>query len=116
MADATPRTRQVRISLVIPARNEARNIGHVLRAVPPYIHEVVLVDGNSVDGTVEAARAARPDIRVVRQGRVGKGNALAAGFEVATGDYVVMIDADGSMDPEEIGLFIAALEAGADYA
>lgn len=105
-----------RVSVVIPTRNEARNVGHVLAALPSEVDEVVLVDGNSVDGTVDAARAVRGDVRVVQQARRGKGNALAAGFSAAGGDYIVMIDADGSMDPAEIRSFLAALDAGADYA
>src|SRR5919106_5810220 len=113
MADRPSRNK---ISVIIPTRNEARNIGFVLTALPPYIDEVVLVDGHSVDDTVAVARALRPDIVVVKQPRQGKGNALAAGFAAATGDYLVMIDADGSMDPAEISAFTAALDEGADYA
>lgn len=105
-----------RVSVVIPARNEAKNIPYVLNRLPRRIHEVILVDGNSVDDTIAVAQQHRPDIVVIRQSRRGKGNALAAGFAAATGDYVVMIDADGSMDPGEIPLFVAALDAGADYA
>lgn len=104
------------VTVVIPTKNEARNVGWVLERLPAEVTEVVLVDASSVDGTVEAARAVRPDVTVVSQTRRGKGNALAAGFEAATGDYIVMIDADGSMDPVEITAFIAALDAGADYA
>ncbi|MCL8026145.1 glycosyltransferase family 2 protein [Nocardioides bruguierae] len=104
------------VTVVVPARNEARNIGHVLERLPEGIDQVVLVDGSSRDDTVAVALAVRPDIEVVHQARRGKGNALAAGFEAATGDYIVMIDADGSMDPREIRRYIAALDAGADYA
>ncbi|GAA3398747.1 glycosyltransferase family 2 protein [Cryptosporangium minutisporangium] len=114
-AKLTERPTRHTISVVIPTMNEARNIPIVLGALPHYIDEVVLVDADSVDGTVEAALAVRPDTRVVRQTRRGKGNALAAGFEAATGDYVVMIDADGSMDPAEIEAFVAELDNGADY-
>jgi hypothetical protein len=74
------------------------------------------VDGNSVDGSVEVAREVLPEIRVVRQTRKGKGNALAAGFLAASGDIIVMFDADGSADPAEIPAFVAALVAGADFA
>jgi glycosyltransferase involved in cell wall biosynthesis len=104
------------ISVVIPARNEARNIGFVLENLPMGVDEVILVDGNSTDDTVAVARQHRPDILVVQQLRRGKGNALAAGFATATGDYIVMIDADGSMHPDEIGRFARALDEGADYA
>jgi glycosyltransferase involved in cell wall biosynthesis len=102
------------ISIVIPAFNEARNIASVLDALPP-VDEVIVVDGGSSDGTAEAARSARPDVVIIQQSRRGKGNALAAGFEAARGDYIVMLDADGSMDPAEIEVFIAALDRGADF-
>ena len=105
-----------RLSVVIPTLNEARNIVPVLAAIPCCVDEVILVDGHSVDGTVEMALAVRPDLVVVRQTRRGKGNALAAGIAAARGQYVVMLDADGSMDPAEIHSFVAALDAGADYA
>ena len=105
-----------RVSVVVPARNEARNLPHVLSRLPDGLHEVILVDGGSVDGTVEVAREVLPGIRVVHQTRRGKGNALACGYEAVTGDVVVMLDADGSADPAEIPAFVAALVGGADVA
>ena len=75
-----------------------------------------MVDGDSVDGTVQVAREILPDVVVVGQTRRGKGNALACGFMVATGDVIVMFDADGSADPAEIPVFVNALVAGADFA
>jgi glycosyltransferase involved in cell wall biosynthesis len=105
-----------RVSVVIPTLNEARNLPYVFDRLPAGLFEVVLVDGASTDGTVEVARALRPDVRVVRQTRRGKGNALACGFAACRGDIIVMIDADGSTDPREIPAFVAALLAGADYA
>jgi glycosyltransferase involved in cell wall biosynthesis len=104
------------VSVIIPARNEARNIGWVLDRLPALVDEVILVDGRSVDDTIAVALQHRADITVVRQSRRGKGNALAAGFEVAMCDFVVMIDADGSMDPEEIPDYLRPLTEGADYA
>jgi glycosyltransferase involved in cell wall biosynthesis len=105
-----------RVSVVIPARNEALNLPHVLDALPPGLHEVILVDGHSVDGTIEVAQRIRPDIKIVHQARRGKGNALACGFAEVTGDIIVMLDADGSADPDEIAAFVAALASGADFA
>ena len=108
--------RTPRVSVVIPALNEARNLPHVLAALPPDVFEVLVVDGESVDGTMEVARRLRPDVRVVHQTRRGKGNALTCGLTVARGDIVVTMDADGSNDPAEIPRFVAALLAGADFA
>jgi glycosyltransferase involved in cell wall biosynthesis len=105
-----------RVSIVVPALNEARNLPHVFARMPSNVHEVILVDGHSVDDTVAVARQLRPDVRVVMQSRKGKGNALACGFAVATGDIIAMIDADGSTDPGEIPRFVRALLDGADFA
>ena len=104
------------VSVVIPALNEARNIPHVFERIPQDVHEVILVDGFSVDGTVAVARELRPDVRILRQTRMGKGNAVACGVAAATGDIVAMVDADGSADPGEIPRFVEALLAGADFA
>jgi hypothetical protein len=110
------RTRMTEVSVVVPAMNEGQNIGHVLERLPEGLHEVILVDGNSHDDTVEAARRAYPQIRVLTQSGRGKGDAFRTGFAAVTGNLVVMLDADGSADPAEIPRFVAALEAGADFA
>jgi glycosyltransferase involved in cell wall biosynthesis len=102
------------VSVVIPAMNEERNIAWVLERVPPYVDEVLLVDGHSTDDTVPVARQVRPDVRVVPQRGCGKGAAMRTGFEAAVGDYVVVLDADGSMDPGEIDYYVAALDEGYD--
>jgi glycosyltransferase involved in cell wall biosynthesis len=109
-----PRPSRVGISLVIPALNEEHNIGWVLERIPDLVDEVILVDGASSDQTVAVSRAIRRDIRVVGQDRPGKGAALRAGFEAARGDVIVMIDADRSMDPCEIGRFIRLIRDGYD--
>lgn len=105
-----------RVSVVIPALNEARNLPHVFARLPDGLHEVILVDGHSVDETVAVARRLKPDVRVVMQTREGKGNALACGFTAATGDIIVMVDGDGSADPADIPRFVQALVDGADFA
>ncbi|GAA3007874.1 glycosyltransferase family 2 protein [Streptosporangium longisporum] len=104
------------VSVVVPAMNEAENLPHVFATLPSWIDEVILVDGNSVDDTVAVARSLRPGLRVVRQTGKGKGNALTEGFAAATGDIIVMIDADGSTDGREIHSFVTALVEGADFA
>lgn len=105
-----------RVSVVVPTLNEARNLPHVFSRIPPDVYEVILVDGRSVDGTVEVARDLWPNLRVIMQTRTGKGNALACGFVAATGDVIAMVDADGSADPGEIPTFVQALMNGADFA
>ncbi|WFB10307.1 glycosyltransferase family 2 protein [Streptomyces sp. LX-29] len=104
------------VSIVIPAMNEAQNLPYVFKTLPDWIHEVVLVDGNSTDDTVKVARELWPDITVVRQRGRGKGDALITGFAACTGDIVVMIDADGSADGGEIVSYVSALVSGADFA
>lgn len=107
---------EYRVSVVIPALNEAENLPHVLPRIPGWVHEVVLVDGASLDGTMETARHLLPSIRLVEQEGRGKGAALRSGIKVATGDIIVLLDADGSTDPAEIPAFVGALLAGADLA
>jgi glycosyltransferase involved in cell wall biosynthesis len=103
------------ISIVVPTKNEARNLPHVFAGLPADA-ELILVDAGSTDGTVGVARALRPDVVVVHQTRKGKGNALVCGFAAATGDIIVMFDADGSAAATEIPRFVGALTAGADFA
>jgi glycosyltransferase involved in cell wall biosynthesis len=108
--------RDVTVSVVIPALNEAESLPYVLPRIPSDVYEVVLVDGNSTDDTIAVARRLRPDIRVIKQQSRGKGAALRQGFEAATGAIVVHLDADGSTDPAEIPAFVTTLVDGADYA
>ena len=104
------------VSVVIPTLNEAKNLAHVFSRMPADIHEIIIVDGLSTDGTPEMATSLRDDVRVVMVTKRGKGAALTAGTAAATGDIVVLMDADGSTDPGEIPKFVAALVAGADFA
>jgi glycosyltransferase involved in cell wall biosynthesis len=108
-------TVRVRVSIIVPARNEAANLEELFRSLPP-AHEVILVDGNSVDGTADRARELMPDVRIVDQQGRGKGNAMREGLFAATGDISVFIDADGSNVPGEVERFVLALVNGADLA
>jgi len=99
-------SRRERVTVVIPAKDEARNVAWVLRRLPPGIDEVILVDGASKDDTVAVARAVRPDIVVAAERAPGKGAAMRTGMDLAQGDIIITIDADGSMDPAELDRYI----------
>ena len=124
VADRLPRrlelergpTRRPSVSVVIPAKNEARNLSHVMATIPPWVDEIILVDGHSVDDTAAVARKLNPDVKIVAQQGHGKGDALQAGFAACTGEIIIMMDADGSTDGAEIPCFVQALLEGADFA
>lgn len=107
-------------SVVIPARNERGNIEAAAARTPAMGRhtEIVFVEGNSADGTaaeIERVIAAHPgrDIRLVRQGDGrGKGDAVRKGFAAATGDVLMILDADLTMPPEELPKFFRALASG----
>jgi glycosyltransferase involved in cell wall biosynthesis len=103
-----------KVSFVVPTLNEAKNLPWLLPRIPDWAHEVVIVDGRSTDDTVAVARRLRKDVKIVMEPKRGKGAALQAGFNAATGDIIVMLDADGSMEPEEAIVFVGVLMAGAD--
>lgn len=102
-----------KVSLVIPTMNESKNIPHVFPQIPEIVDEIVVID-SSKDNTVETIKKIRPDAKVYIEEPNGKGLALRKGSEYATGDIVIMIDADGSMDLQEIPLFVKPLVEGYD--
>lgn len=116
----TPKT----VSVVIPARNEAGNIEDAVRRMPRLgTHtEIIFIEGNSTDRTwaeIERVKTQYPDldIKTMRQTRKGKGNAVREAFEVATGEVLMILDADLTMPPEELGKFYDVLISGrADFA
>jgi glycosyltransferase involved in cell wall biosynthesis len=105
----------VQVSVVIAALNEAENLPYVFSRLPEGLHEIILVDGHSVDDTVAVARRLRPDVCILTQSGRGKGRAMAEGFNACTGEIIVALDADGSTDPAEIPRFVSALCNGADF-
>jgi glycosyltransferase involved in cell wall biosynthesis len=108
------RGREPCMSAVIPTLNEAANVVPVLQSLPRCVTEIIVVDGRSGDGTAGLALAADQRVRLVSERRRGKGAALLSGFAAATGDAIVALDADGSMDPRDVIAFQATLGLGYD--
>ena len=105
------------VSVVIPCLNEAENISQCVRQAlgaldtNGLVGEVLVVDNGSEDGSAELAEAA--GARVAHEPRRGYGSAYLAGFAAATGDYIVMADADLTYDFNDIPRFVAELDDGA---
>ncbi|MFC2010537.1 glycosyltransferase family 2 protein [Chloroflexota bacterium] len=98
-----------RVSVVICTFNEERNLPYVLKKLPPWVFEVIMVDGNSKDNTVKIAKELYPSIKILYQPGKGKGDALTYGFDNALGDIIIALDADGSTDPNELFRFVQPL-------
>jgi glycosyltransferase involved in cell wall biosynthesis len=105
----------LQVSVVIPALNEAENIGAVVRELPwGLMLECVVADNGSTDAT--AAEASAAGARVVAVAQRGYGRACAAGAAAAGGDVLVFMDGDGSDVPGEMGNLLAPIIAGeADF-
>jgi dolichol-phosphate mannosyltransferase len=98
------------VSVVIPTRDEEGLIGTIIDEVRPYADEVLVIDGHSRDRTRDIAAAS--GARVVLDRGKGKGDAIRLAFEVAAGDIVVFIDADGSHESKDIPALVAPIAAG----
>ncbi len=107
------------VTVVVPARNEAGNIADIVRRTPDMGRgtELIFVEGNSTDDTydtIERVIAANPgrDIKLYRQPGRGKGDAVRLGFEKASGDVLMILDADLTVPPEDLPRFVDALVSG----
>ena len=100
----------LRVTVVVPAKDEEGLIGGIVDEVKQYADEVLVVDGHSKDKTRDIAQ--QHGARVVLDGGRGKGEALRLALKEAAGDIVVFIDADGSHDPKDIPAMVAPIHAG----
>ena len=114
-----PTAQALMVSVIIPARNEAGNIEAAVRRTPEMgtLTELIFVEGNSTDGTwAEIQRVARafPEKRItcLKQKGAGKGDAVRAGFAAAKGDVLMILDADLSVQPEELPKFYNVIATG----
>lgn len=101
------------VTVVLPCRDEAASLPGVLEAIPRgYV--ALVVDNASSDGTAAVAR--RHGAEVVTEHRSGYGSAVHAGVVAATTPIVAVLDADGSLDPQELPALVGDVERGADMA
>ncbi len=107
------------VSVIVPARNEAGNIESIVERTPRMGSrtELIFVEGNSTDDTLEViervvTHLADPDVRYYRQPGVGKGDAVRYGYQHATGDILMILDADMTVAPEDLPRFFHAIAEG----
>ena len=111
--------RHLSVSVIIPARNEAGNIAAAVERIPTMGTgtELIFVEGHSRDDTwsqIQRTAAEHPhlSIKILRQTGKGKGDAVRAGFAAATGDILMILDADLTMPPEELPKFYEVIASG----
>jgi len=112
--------RDYSVSVVVPCKNELGNVDDIVARTPEMGRgtELIFVDGNSNDGTQAAierhlAQKSRPNMRLIHQGNgKGKGDAVRKGFAAATGDILMILDADLTVPPEDLPKFYLAMSEG----
>lgn len=98
------------VSIIVPARNEARTIADIIVGARPHAREIIVVDGHSTDDTAAIAR--RLGAKVVSDNGKGKGDALRIGAQAASGEILVFMDADGSHNPAALPSLLQPLIQG----
>lgn len=98
--------RDLKITVIIPCLNEEQGIERVLRRMPGFVDQVIVVDNGSTDRTSEVARSLGAE--VIREDVRGYGRAYKTGFSKATGDVIVTLDGDHSYPPDAISYLIEA--------
>lgn len=103
----------MKVSLIIPTKNEANSIERTLSEVPKgFVDEILVVDGNSTDGTPAIVK--RLGCRVIEGVGGGYGTAIRRGIKESTGDILIFMDADGSHNPKDIPRLLEKIKEGYD--
>ncbi len=100
----------MKITVIIPTRNEEGGISQIIESVKPYCQEVVVVDGHSTDRTREFAE--KNATKVVLDDGKGKGDGIRKGIASANADIIVFVDADGSHEPSDIPALVKPIIEG----
>ncbi|MDP3800082.1 MAG: bifunctional class I SAM-dependent methyltransferase/glycosyltransferase family 2 protein [bacterium] len=108
------------VSIIIPARNEKGNIENAIKRMPSFgtTQEIIFIEGHSTDDTFDEIKrvadhyTGKYNIKWARQKGKGKGDAVRLGFEMATGDILMILDADLTMPPEDLPKFYNAIASG----
>jgi SAM-dependent methyltransferase len=118
--EAQQNFQQMTCSVIIPARNEAGNIESCINRMPKLGRhtEIIFIEGHSTDNTweeiqrVQAKYSEQWDIKICQQTGKGKGDAVRQGFEMATGDVLIILDSDLTVSPEDLVYFFKAVASG----
>lgn len=100
------------VEVIIPTLNEEKTIGSIIEHAFMYADKVLVIDGWSDDGTIEIAK--KMGARIMFQNGRGKGAALKEAIERVNSEIIVILDGDGSMNPEEIPMFLKGIYSGVD--
>ena len=101
---------RVGVTAVIPAKNEEQSIGEIIAKTKSFCDEIIVVDGNSTDNTVQIAESL--SVRIVEDNGKGKGDAIRVGAAAASHEIVVFLDADHSHDPADIPRLVEPIKRG----
>ena len=107
----------MKVSLIIPTRNEEGCIGKTLQEVPrKFVDEIIVVDGQSTDNTIlEAKKVLGKSDKLVKQKKIGYGAAFLEAIKFVSGDIIIMMDADGSHNPKDIVKIIDKINKGHEF-
>lgn len=101
------------VSIIIPTRNESENVKTILKKMPKFgkSQEIIFIEGNSTDDTWEEIKKLK-GVKYFKQKGEGKGDAVRLGFSKATGEILMILDADMTVDPKDLPKFYDAIASG----